>query len=231
MNTEYISELLHRFMQGETTEQEEQELANYFNTATEIPAQWSNYAALFHAFEQGQPSFTEDEKDAFTVASISQGKRMVLRWTTGIAASFLIVAGMAAWLYLKPDGQEKAVALQKPTPVETVKERPQPQVERSALPLGSSKKITEAPVLAEAKSRSCVKKAKPTPAKQPTVEHAAEPENDIAQANIFPEMLTPSPEVMYAEQTTEIRQRGEQVMHHVAVLNETMTPKMQYIDF
>ena len=50
-----IDELLERFMQGETSLDEEQLLADYFRSADNIPAQWEAYRTMFRYFDEGMP--------------------------------------------------------------------------------------------------------------------------------------------------------------------------------
>ena len=47
MKQEYINILLERYLDGETTNQEEQQLSQYFATATDVPAEWRVYRAMF----------------------------------------------------------------------------------------------------------------------------------------------------------------------------------------
>ena len=42
-----IQEWLNRFMAGSATELEEQQLADYFCSATDVPEEWLPYAILF----------------------------------------------------------------------------------------------------------------------------------------------------------------------------------------
>lgn len=50
-----IDELLERFMQGETSLDEEQLLADYFRSADNIPPQWEPYRTMFRYFDEGMP--------------------------------------------------------------------------------------------------------------------------------------------------------------------------------
>ena len=47
---EHIMKLLHRFMAGETTEQEEQVLAEYFANTRNVPKEFLEYKMLFDSF-------------------------------------------------------------------------------------------------------------------------------------------------------------------------------------
>ena len=50
-----IDELLERFMQGETSLDEEQLLADYFRSADNIPPRWVPYRTMFRYFDEGMP--------------------------------------------------------------------------------------------------------------------------------------------------------------------------------
>ena len=47
-----IQEWLDRFMAGTATEQEEQQLADYFCSAVDVPEEWMSYAVLFRGFRR-----------------------------------------------------------------------------------------------------------------------------------------------------------------------------------
>ena len=52
MTDKQINDLLDRFMAGETSEQEERLLADYFCKRTDIPDEWAAYAVMFRGFRQ-----------------------------------------------------------------------------------------------------------------------------------------------------------------------------------
>lgn len=54
---EYIGQLLKKFMQAETSEQQESELADYFCHSKNIPDEWEAYKQYFKAFDSGKASF------------------------------------------------------------------------------------------------------------------------------------------------------------------------------
>lgn len=59
---ENIGKLLERFVQGLTTESEEQLLSDYFCTAEAIPEEWMVYKELFDSFSTDVYDFSEDER-------------------------------------------------------------------------------------------------------------------------------------------------------------------------
>lgn len=48
-----IEELLNKFMEGNTTIEEESLLSEYFSTASHIPAEWADYKAMFGYLDRG----------------------------------------------------------------------------------------------------------------------------------------------------------------------------------
>ena len=61
---EYIERLLGRFVEGLTTETEELTLAEYFEIAEDIPAEWMDYKEMFSSFKTDDYDFSEEELDA-----------------------------------------------------------------------------------------------------------------------------------------------------------------------
>ena len=64
-DTNHIKELLDKFMSAQTTEEEEQELSDYFANNKDIPAEWKAYSVLFGSFKTDAYDYDEkylDEK-------------------------------------------------------------------------------------------------------------------------------------------------------------------------
>lgn len=68
---EYIERLLGRFVEGLTTETEELTLAEYFETAEDIPAEWMDYKEMFSSFKTDDYDFSEKELDAMLTKDIA----------------------------------------------------------------------------------------------------------------------------------------------------------------
>lgn len=68
---EYIERLLGRFVEGLTTETEELTLAEYFETAEDIPAEWMDYKEMFSSFKTDDYDFSEEELDAMLTKDIT----------------------------------------------------------------------------------------------------------------------------------------------------------------
>lgn len=90
---ENIGKLLERFVQGLTTESEEQLLSDYFSTAEAIPEEWMVYKELFDSFSTDVYDFSEDEKDAM-LAQVPRKKAKSARlwiWATAACAVAVMV--------------------------------------------------------------------------------------------------------------------------------------------
>lgn len=97
-NQKYIARLLDRFLQGDSTLEEEQMLADYFRSAADLPAEWEDFRTMFHYFDQGMEHIDyaqqEEAASGLLSASPSVGRRSTRWWLTA-AASLLILVGMA----------------------------------------------------------------------------------------------------------------------------------------
>lgn len=96
-----IAQLIEKFMAGTTSIAEEDVLAQYFRTH-EVSEEWAVYKEMFALFDAGEvdievkPTKQEDEVHAIKVEMPTTTKRkrtkmVALRWTTAVAASFLLL--------------------------------------------------------------------------------------------------------------------------------------------
>lgn len=83
---ENIGKLLERFVQGLTTESEEQLLSDYFSTAEAIPEEWMVFKELFDSFSTDVYDFSEDEKDAMLARVPRKKGKSVTLWIWAVAA-------------------------------------------------------------------------------------------------------------------------------------------------
>lgn len=88
----YIEELLGKFLEGQTTEEEELALSEYFSESHDIPAEWQEYQALFGSFKTGAYDFSEEETDALLGTAQRQQARGARMWA--LAASICAAAAM-----------------------------------------------------------------------------------------------------------------------------------------
>lgn len=94
-NKENIGKLLERFVQGLTTESEEQLLSDYFSTAEAIPEEWMVYKELFDSFSTDVYDFSEDEKDAMLARVPRKKAKSVTLWIWAVAACAVAVMVIA----------------------------------------------------------------------------------------------------------------------------------------
>lgn len=92
---ENIGKLLERFVQGLTTESEEQLLSDYFSTAEAIPEEWMVYKELFDSFSTDVYDFSEDEKDAMLARVPRKKGKSATLWIWAVAACAVAVMVIA----------------------------------------------------------------------------------------------------------------------------------------
>ncbi|MGM9802942.1 MAG: hypothetical protein ACI308_02065 [Muribaculaceae bacterium] len=105
---QHIATLLERFMNGESTLQEEEQLAQYF-ASHRVPREWEPYKQMFHYFSQGMPL-----NEAPALPRRRHPGVVILRWACA-AAVVAIMAGVAWHLMTRrhsslPQPQEPMVA-------------------------------------------------------------------------------------------------------------------------
>lgn len=107
---EYIENLLGKFIKGLTTEKEEFELAEYFETAEDVPAEWQFYRDMFRSFKTNDYDFSDDELDAMFSQYLATDSDSDLpaeqpvqkcsvrlwRWVS-VAACACVLAAVAIW--------------------------------------------------------------------------------------------------------------------------------------
>lgn len=132
---EYIEQLLGKFVDGLTTELEEQQLAEYFDTADDIPAEWQVYKEMFRSFKTDDYNFSNAELDAMFTSDVvvepSAAQIMpkhtshVWRWVAVAACAAVVVAFVAIrpWTAFTDNTSavDKMVAVEKPKKAEGVK--------------------------------------------------------------------------------------------------------------
>ncbi len=115
-----IEALLDKFMNGQTTVEEEAQLADYFRSG-DVPAEWEDYRVMFDYFDSGMedyPVTVEQPRPTLT-------RQMGRRWW-GIAAAACITAAIVA-----------TVVLHQPTATMTVPETP-PVASNESTPNGET---------------------------------------------------------------------------------------------
>ena len=87
--TEYIASLLEKFLEGQSTEAEEQVLSDFFNSTENVPAEWVAYRELFRSFKTDAYDFSDEEIDAMLAPTPSKKGIVVnfLRWSAVACAT------------------------------------------------------------------------------------------------------------------------------------------------
>ena len=75
---EHIASLLEKFLEGQSTEAEEQTLSEYFDRADDVPAEWTAYQELFRSFTTDAYDFSDEEIDAMLAPTPSKKGIVVL---------------------------------------------------------------------------------------------------------------------------------------------------------
>ena len=132
---EYIERLLGKFVDGLTTELEEQQLAEYFDTADDIPTEWQVYKEMFSSFKTDNYNFSNAELDAMLTSDVAvepsaahilpKHTSHVWRWVAVAACAAVVVAFVAIrpWTAFTDNTSavDKIVAVEKPKKADGVK--------------------------------------------------------------------------------------------------------------
>lgn len=131
---EYIASLLEKFLEGQSTEAEEQTLSGYFDSADDVPAEWAAYQELFRSFTTDAYDFSDEEIDAMLAPTPSKKGIVVslLRWSAVGCTIIAVLAG--AWLYYKDIAPSPTIS-QKPVITQN-------EVKKVAEKNGEDKKVT-----------------------------------------------------------------------------------------
>ena len=157
MTDKQINDLLDRFMAGETSEQEERLLTDYFCEQTDIPEEWAAHAVMFRGFRQ-----TADEKIC-KVSKYNPGttgghcevpsSSFQHRWWIAAAAAILLLLGL--WWYMpESESQPEMVATTEvPAPKPTVQQAKEETTQQVAVVAEAPKPVRK---VRKAKKRSAV---------------------------------------------------------------------------
>ena len=94
---EYIKELLDKFLEGQTTEAEEQILSKYFCETNDISSAWQKYKQLFMSFKTDAYDFSKEEIDALLVPNQLKKPSVIPLWTLVSAVSAAVVLLLLVW--------------------------------------------------------------------------------------------------------------------------------------
>lgn len=195
MTDKQINDLLDHFMAGETSEQEERLLTDYFCTRTDIPEAWAAYAVMFRGFRQ-------------PTAHEVPIRNYQHRWWLSAAAAILVLLGI--WWYLpERESQPETVAkTETPIPKPTV----QPVVEETTQQVAV---VAEAP-----KPARKVRAAKPHDAVE-----AEPAEVSVGEAEAVAEAVTeiddPATDLLNIDMAA-VQQQGAELRTALAIMNQEL---------
>ena len=189
-----INDLLDRFMAGETSEQEERLLTDYFWEQTDVPEKWAAYAVMFRGFRQS------------AAREVPLG-RSQHRWWMAAAAVVLVLLGL--WWYMpERESQPETVAkTETPAPKPTVKPATEEAIQQEA--------IAEAP-----KPIRKIRAAKPhdTVEAEPAEAPASEAE---AIAEAVTETDDPATDLLNIDMAA-VQQQGAELRTALAIMNQEL---------
>ena len=195
MTDKQINDLLDRFMAGETSEQEERLLTDYFCTRTDIPEAWAAYAVMFRGFRQ-------------PAAHEVPIRHYHHRWWLSAAAAILVLLGL--WWYMpERESQPETVArTETPAPKPMV----QPAVEETTQHVAV---VAEAP-----KPARKVRAVKPHDTVEAVVEEAPVSEGE-AVAEAVTEINDPATDLLNIDMAA-VQQQGAELRTALAIMNQEL---------
>lgn len=195
MTDKQINDLLNRFMAGETSEQEERLLTDYFCTRTDIPEAWAAYAVMFRGFRQ-------------PAAHEVPIRNYQHRWWMAAAAAILVLLGF--WWYLPERESQPETVAKTETPVQ--KPTVQPAVEETTQQVAV---VAEAP-----KPARKVRAAKPHDAVE-----AEPAEVSVGEAETVAEAVTeiddPATDLLNIDMAA-VQQQGAELRTALAIMNQEL---------
>ena len=113
MKQEDIRQLIVRFMDGHTTVEEEERLAQYFRTG-DVPEEWSKYKEMFAFFDEGMPRGRYDEtppesnvpeasQQEVKLVKKNSRKPFIALWSTVSATAAVALLLVIVWHRPSPD--------------------------------------------------------------------------------------------------------------------------------
>ena len=195
MTDKQINDLLDRFMAGETSEQEERLLTDYFCTRTDIPEAWAAYAVMFRGFRQ-------------SAAHEVPIRHYHHRWWMAAAAAILVLLGF--WWYMPERESQPETVAKTETPVQ--KPTVQPVVEETTQQVAV---VAEAP-----KPARKVRAVKPHDAVE-----AEPAEVSVGEAEAVAEAVTeiddPATDLLNIDMAA-VQQQGAELRTALAIMNQEL---------
>ena len=195
MTDKQINDLLDRFMAGETSEQEERLLTDYFCTRTDIPEEWATYAVMFRGFRQ-------------PAAHKVPIRHYQHRWWMAAAAAILVLLGF--WWYMPERESQSETVARTETPA--TKPMVQPAVEETTQQVAV---VAEAP-----KPARKVRAVKPHDTVEAVVEEAPVSEGE-AIAEAVTEIDDPATDLLNIDMSA-VQQQGAELRTALAIMNQEL---------
>ncbi len=103
-----IRELLHRYMEGESTQTEMKQLKAYFDSGQDLPEDLMAYAQMFAVIEEETPTPSTEALDRFSEEQVLKTQRRLPLWPFIAAAC---IAAFAVILLAPPQQEEENMAI------------------------------------------------------------------------------------------------------------------------
>ena len=105
-----ISQLIERFLNTQTTEAEEQALADYFQNAESVPEEWQPVKELFLSFQTDAYELTDSELATLTAEPTPTKRKVRLLYWLGAAAACAAILFIIGSAVLWNDAKEEKIA-------------------------------------------------------------------------------------------------------------------------
>lgn len=212
MTDKQINDLLDRFMAGETSEQEERLLADYFCKRTDIPDEWAAYAVMFRGFRQS----ADDEHKTSSIykpgatgghCEVPSSLFQHRRWMAA-AAAILLLLGL--WWYMPERESQTETVAKKETPA------PKPTAQPAA-----EETTQQVTVVAEVpKPARKVRAAKPHDAVEAEPAEVPVGEGE-AVAEVVTEIDDPATDLLNIDMAA-VQQQGAELRTALAIMNQEL---------
>ncbi len=103
-----IRELLHRYMEGESTQAEMNQIKEYFDGEQDLPVDLMPYAQMFAVIEEETPTPSTEALDKFSEEQVLKTQRRLPLWPFIAAAC---IAAFAIILLAPPQQEEENMAI------------------------------------------------------------------------------------------------------------------------
>ena len=110
MTHQEIDTLLNRFLSAQTTEAEEQALAEYFQSAESVPQEWQPYRELFLSFQTDAYELTDSELAALTAEPAPTKRKVRPLYWLGAAAAVAAILLVIGSIMLRNEPTQQTIA-------------------------------------------------------------------------------------------------------------------------